>query len=88
MPTLAESVPGLHANAWYGLFAPAGTPKEIVTRLHQEITKLLQQPEIKERFNALGAEVTPSTPEQLAALVKSDLTRWAKIVKDSGAQLD
>ena len=88
MPTLAESVPGLHANAWYGLFAPAGTPKDIVTRLHQEITKLLQQPEIKERFNALGAEVTPSTPEQLAALVKSDLTRWAKIVKDSGAQLD
>lgn len=88
MPTLAESVPGLHANAWYGLFAPAGTPKEIVTRLNQEITKLLQQPEIKERFNALGAEVTPSTPEQLAALVKSDLTRWAKIVKDSGAQLD
>jgi len=88
MPTLAESVPGLHANAWYGLFAPAGTPKEIVTRLNQEIVKLLQSPEIKERFNALGAEVTPSTPEQLAALVKSDLTRWSKIVKDSGAQLD
>jgi tripartite-type tricarboxylate transporter receptor subunit TctC len=88
MPTLAESVPGLHANAWYGLFAPAGTPKEVVTRLHQEIVKLLQLPEIKERFNALGAEVTPSTPEQLAALVKSDLVRWSKIVKDSGAQLD
>ena len=88
MPTLAESVPGLHANAWYGLFAPAGTPKEIVSRLHQEIVKLLQLPEIKERFNALGAEVTPSTPDQLAALVKSDLARWSKIVKDSGAQLD
>ena len=88
MPTLAESVPGLHANAWYGLFAPAGTPKEIVSRLHQEIAKLLQLPEIKERFNALGAEVTPSTPDQLAALVKSDLVRWSKIVKDSGAQLD
>jgi tripartite-type tricarboxylate transporter receptor subunit TctC len=88
MPTLAESVPGLHANAWYGLFAPAGTPKEVITRLHQEIVKLLQLPEIKERFNALGAEVTPSTPDQLAALVKSDLVRWSKIVKDSGAQLD
>jgi tripartite-type tricarboxylate transporter receptor subunit TctC len=88
MPTLAESVPGLHANAWYGLFAPAGTPKEVVTRLHQEIVKLLQLPEIKERFNALGAEVTPSTPDQLASLVKSDLVRWSKIVKDSGAQLD
>ena len=88
MPTLAESVPGLHANAWYGLFAPAGTPKEIVSRLHQEIAKLLQLPEIKERFNALGAEVTPSTPDQLAVLVKSDLARWSKIVKDSGAQLD
>ena len=88
MPTLAESVPGLHANAWYGLFAPAGTPKEIVNKLQQEIVKLLQAPEIKERFNALGAEVTPSTPEQLAALVRSDLARWSKIVKDSGAQLD
>ena len=88
LPTLAESVPGLHANAWYGLFAPAGTPKEIINRLHQEIVKLLQLPEIKERFNALGAEVTPSTPDQLAALVKSDLVRWSKIVKDSGAQLD
>ena len=88
LPTLAETIPGLYANAWYGLFAPAGTPKEIITKLHGEISKLLESSEMKERFAVLGVESTPSTPDQLGSLLQTDLVRWAKIVKDSGAQLD
>jgi tripartite-type tricarboxylate transporter receptor subunit TctC len=88
MPTLAETIPGLYANAWYGLFVPAGTPKEIVAKLRSEIAKLMEEPEMKERLIGLGVESASGTPEQLAALVRDDLVRWAKIVKDSGAQLD
>ncbi|MDB5957477.1 tripartite tricarboxylate transporter substrate binding protein [Ramlibacter sp.] len=88
LPTLAETIPGLYANAWYGLFAPAGTPHEIVLKLHGEIAKAIDTPEMKERFLALGVEPAASTPEQLASLVREDLVRWARIVKDSGAQVD
>lgn len=88
LPTLAETLPGLYANAWYGLFVPAGTPREIVVKLQTEISKLLESNEVKDRLLGLGVEPAPSTPEQLAALVRDDLVRWGKIVKDSGAQLD
>ena len=88
LPTLAETIPGLYANAWYGLFAPSGTPREIINKLHAEIAKALESAEMKERFAVLGVEPTQSTPDQLASLMKTDLVRWAKIVKDSGAQLD
>ena len=87
-PTLAETIPGLYANAWYGLFAPAGTPKEIIARVHGEIVKIMDSAEMKERMVGLGVEPAPSTPDQLASLMRDDLVRWAKIVKDSGAQLD
>ena len=88
LPTLAETIPGLYANAWYGLFVPAGTPKEIVIRLNTEIIKLMDNPEMRERLIGLGVEAAPGTPDQLATLMREDLVRWAKIVKDSGAQLD
>ncbi len=88
LPTLAETIPGLYANAWYGLFVPAGTPKEIVTKLNTEIIKLMDNPEMRERLVGLGVEAAPGTPDQLAMLLRDDLVRWAKIVKDSGAQLD
>jgi tripartite-type tricarboxylate transporter receptor subunit TctC len=87
-PTLAESLPGLHANSWYALFAPAGTPKEVVRKLADAGAKVLAAPDLQERLAGAGAEVFASTPEQLDQLVKSELVRWAKIVKDSGAQLD
>jgi tripartite-type tricarboxylate transporter receptor subunit TctC len=85
---LAESIPGLYANAWYGLFVPVSTPKEIISKLQTEITKLMDNPEMKERLVGLGVEAAPSSPEQLAALLREDLVRWSKIVKESGAQLD
>jgi tripartite-type tricarboxylate transporter receptor subunit TctC len=88
LPTLAETLPGLYANAWYGLFAPAGTQLEIINKLHSEITMALASTEMKERLTSLGVEPAPSTPEQLAKLVRDDLLRWSKIVKDSGAQVD
>jgi tripartite-type tricarboxylate transporter receptor subunit TctC len=88
LPTLAETLPGLYANAWYGLFVPAGTPKDIVVRLHTEIAKIMTSPDMKEKLAGLGVEAAPSTPEQLATLLRDDLVRWNKIVKDSGAQLD
>ena len=88
LPTLAETIPGLYANAWYGLFAPAGTPREVIARLHTEITRIMDNPEMKERLVALGVESAPGTPEQLASLMRNDLMRWARIVRESGAQLD
>ena len=88
LPTLAETIPGLYANAWYGLFVPVGTPKEIITKLNTEIIKLMDNPEMRERLVGLGVESAPGTPDQLATLLRDDLVRWAKIVKDSGAQLD
>ena len=88
LPTLAETVPGLFANAWYALFAPAGTPREVVVRLNTEITRIMQNPELKAGLAVQGGEAAPGTPEQLATLLKEDLLRWAKIVKESGARLD
>lgn len=88
LPTLAETIPGLYANAWYGLFVPAGTPRDVINKLYTEIAKLMESAEMKERLIGLGVEPAPSTPDQLAALMRDDLVRWAKIVKDSGAQLD
>ncbi|MDB5900297.1 MAG: h16 [Ramlibacter sp.] len=88
LPTLAETLPGLYANAWYGLFVPAGTPRDIVNKLHGEIARLMNDPDMKERMVGLGVEPAPGTPDQLATLMRDDLVRWSKIVKDSGAQLD
>jgi tripartite-type tricarboxylate transporter receptor subunit TctC len=88
MPTLAETLPGFHANSWYGLFAPAGTPPEVINRIHAASMKVLAEPELRERLAGQGAEVAPSSPAELARLLREELTRWAKIVKASGATID
>jgi tripartite-type tricarboxylate transporter receptor subunit TctC len=88
LPTLAESIPGLHANSWYGMFAPAGTPKDIIQKLYAAGVKVLAAQDLIDRLAGQGAEVAPSTPEQLTKLLADDLVRWAKIVKDSGATID
>jgi tripartite-type tricarboxylate transporter receptor subunit TctC len=88
LPTLAETVPSLEVNSWYGLFAPAGTPKAIVTRLQTEFAQVLQTPEMKDFMMTQGAVAAPSTPEELSKLLGEDLVRWAKIVKDANAQID
>jgi tripartite-type tricarboxylate transporter receptor subunit TctC len=85
LPTVASAgLSGYAADTPYGVYAPARTPAGIVTRLNQEIVKLLARPEIKERFFNAGVEVVGSTPEQFAAVMKTDIVRVAKLVKDAG----
>jgi tripartite-type tricarboxylate transporter receptor subunit TctC len=88
--TLAEAgLTGFDVAAWYGLLAPAGTPKAIVMRLHDEVVKILAAPEMKERFQTtLGGDAVGNTPEQFAADIKNDIAHWAKIVKESGLKLE
>ena len=88
IPTLAESLPGFHANSWYGLFAPAGTPKAVVDRVLSVSTQVLAAPDVAERMAGQGAEVWAGNPEQLSRLVREELGMWARIVKESGATVD
>ena len=89
IPTINESgVPGYDANQWYGVLAPAATPRDIVARLNADIIKVLARPDVKERLAADGAEPVANTPEQFAAHIKSEIARWAPVVKASGAKPD
>jgi tripartite-type tricarboxylate transporter receptor subunit TctC len=90
IPTIAESgVPGFDAVQWYGLLAPAGTPREIVGTLHAGIVKTLHDAAVRERFLRDGAEPTPSaSPEAFAALIRAELARWVKVVREAGLRAD
>ena len=88
-PTVSESgLPGFEALQWFGIFVPAGTSRDVVTRLNAEIVKAVKLPDVRERLTGLGAEVVGSTPEQFAAFQKADTAKWAKVVKESGAKID
>ena len=87
VPTIAESgFPKFEATAWYGVHAPAKTPKPIVNRLNAEFVKALRMPDVKERLNALGFELVGSTPEHYASYIRSEIKKWEKVVKASGAK--
>jgi tripartite-type tricarboxylate transporter receptor subunit TctC len=82
LPTIAESgFPGFSASGWYGLLAPAATPKDIVTRLNADFTRALRSPDVNERLNSMAAEPAPGTPEQFAAFIRSETEKWAKVVR-------
>ena len=87
-PTIGETLKGFGSTPWYGLLAPAGTSKAIVNQLQAEVAKALDTQDVKEKLAAVGCEPSKSTPEQFAALIKEDLPKWARIVKDSGATVD
>jgi tripartite-type tricarboxylate transporter receptor subunit TctC len=89
MPTFAESgLPGFDAAAWQGVVVPAGTPQDIVTRLNTELNKALQDPGVRARLAAQGADVLGGTPADYAAYIRAEMPRWAKAIKDSGAKAE
>lgn len=89
LPTVAEAgVPGFEASSWFGIFAPAGTPREIVAKLQTEIARILKSPEMTERLAQQGAVAVGNTPDAFGAYVQSELIKWAGVVKASGARVD
>lgn len=89
VPTLAESgLPGYEAGSWYGILAPAGTPREIVLKLNAEIVKALARPELRERLESEGAEVIGGTPEEFAAHIRSEIARTGKLIRDAGIRME
>ena len=86
VPTVAETVPGYEAAAWFAVFAPAGTPAEVVARLSSALGEALRAPELVERFAQAGVDVTASTPEQLRDTLRSELDRWGRLVKKLNIQ--
>lgn len=89
LPTIAESgLPGYEAGAWYAVLAPARTPPQIVSRLHTEFVKVLQQPKVQERLSSDGAGIVGSTPEVLAKTIEADIARWGQVIKQTGLVLN
>lgn len=88
IPAAAEIIPGFDVTSWYGVFAPAGTPREIVNRLNQEVNKMLLLPEIKNRLDTLGATAAIKTPTEFRNYIKDELNRWEPIVKSLNHTLD
>lgn len=89
VPTLAEAaLPGFDIASWFGVLAPAATPRDIVSRLNADIINVLNQPDVKARFADLGAEAVGNTPEQMAAQVKQETEKFAKLVKEANVQLE
>jgi len=89
IPTVAEAgVPGYEQTAWFGVLAPAGTPRDIVNRYNAEIVRVLNSAEVKERFGKQGVEVRTSTPEQFSAFLNSEVARWGKVIRDAGIKSD
>ncbi|MBC7781050.1 MAG: tripartite tricarboxylate transporter substrate binding protein [Proteobacteria bacterium] len=89
IPTLAEAgLPGYEATSWYGLLAPARTDPGIITRLHRDVSGMLASADVKDRFAGQGLEPAANTPQQFAALIRSEIAKWSKVVKASGARAD
>jgi len=89
LPTIAEAgLPGYSVTAWFGLLAPAATPHDIVNRISGEIQKGFKTPQMRERFSAMGADPVGNSPEQFAAFLKAEMTKWAKLVKATGIRAE
>jgi tripartite-type tricarboxylate transporter receptor subunit TctC len=88
-PTVAESgLPGFEFNSWFTVMAPAGTPKEIIARLNAEIRKALTDPAVREKLNAQGLSVRGSSPEELGAATREQLTKYARLMKQAGVAIE
>ncbi len=88
VPTVSETVPGFEATTWFAVFAPAGTPKDVVARINAEMQRVFKLPDVVDKMKNLGLEPWISTPEELAKYQASEMVKWAKVVKDSGAKAE
>jgi tripartite-type tricarboxylate transporter receptor subunit TctC len=85
LPTIAEAaLPGYEATSWYGMLAPAATPRDIIVRLNAEMIKGIASADVAERLAGEGAQPTTSTPEQFGAFIRSEIARWGKVIKAAG----
>jgi tripartite-type tricarboxylate transporter receptor subunit TctC len=89
IPTMSEAgLAGFEVNSWYGLLAPAGTPREIVLRLNSEVARALREPDARERLYSIGAEPMSNTPEEFAAYINAEMVKWSKVIKAAGIRVD
>jgi tripartite-type tricarboxylate transporter receptor subunit TctC len=90
VPTMeaAANLKGFDASAWFGLLAPAGTPREVINKVHQDVARILATPEMRERFAAQGAQPIGDTPAQFGAFIRAEIDKWTQVVKFSGARVD
>jgi tripartite-type tricarboxylate transporter receptor subunit TctC len=89
LPTIAESgLPGFDISTWFGIFVPAGTPRDVVAKLHAEFTAALAMPDVRERMLSLGAEPVGNRPEEFAAYIRAEADKYARVIKASGAKAD
>ncbi|MCE2667043.1 MAG: tripartite tricarboxylate transporter substrate binding protein [Limnohabitans sp.] len=88
VPTVAETLPGFEAITWFAMFAPANTPKPVIDRLNAEVLRVFKLPEVAERIKTLGLEAVLSSPDELAKYQATEIVKWAKVVKDSGAKAE
>jgi tripartite-type tricarboxylate transporter receptor subunit TctC len=84
VPTIAETIPGFEVSNWIGLFAPVGTPQEIVARLNAEVQKIMRSPDVEKRLETEGAKFIPTTPESFAAFQKAEAAKWARAIREAG----
>ena len=89
VPTIAEQgLPGFDVMAWFAMFAPAGTPREVINRLHAEAVRVFKLPDVQERLKTLGLDPVLSTPEELGKIQAEEVIKWARVVKESGAKVE
>ena len=89
VPTVAEAgLPGFEVTTWYGILAPAGTPRPIVARLNSELIKVMQSPEMKERLAGIGTDPVTNTPEEFAAYIKAEIAKWGDVIRKAGLKAD
>ena len=87
IPTIAEvALPGFDAATWFALVAPAGTPREIVDRINAEVTRIVAQSDVQQRFADLGMTISAGTPDALDGYIKAEIAKWAKVIKDADVQ--
>lgn len=88
VPTVAETLPGFEATSWYGLFAPAGTPRDVVDKINAEVARVLTLADVKEQLQREGADPVGDSPERFDALFKSDIAKWGKVIRAAGITAD